>query len=190
MNKKYIYLILGGIVIIGFILFRSCQGTGSVTPTPPVSTQVPPVVKTSTPKPQATLTTAPLPQPTATLAPTKDPIQGINWQWVTVTYQTTGEVTYISNPLVYTIVFHADGTVSGQADCNTFNGTYNNQGGLTIKIKSSTRAACPEGSMSDEYLALLDQVVAGGPDGTGKLALENAGGEKRMLFQNGGPAAQ
>jgi hypothetical protein len=30
--------------------------------------------------------------------------------------------------------------------------------------------------------------VAGGPDGAGGLALENAGGEQRMLFQNGGPA--
>jgi hypothetical protein len=34
----------------------------------------------------------------------------------------------------------------------------------------------------------LSAVVAGGPDGQGNLALENAGGEKRMLFVNGGAA--
>ena len=32
--------------------------------------------------------------------------------------------------------------------------------------------------------------VAGGPDGTGGLALESAGGAERMVFQNGGPAVQ
>ncbi len=48
--------------------------------------------------------------------------------------------------------------------------------------------ACEAGSLETEYLALLDEIVAGGPDGKGGLALETAGGEKRMEYQNGGPA--
>jgi heat shock protein HslJ len=188
MNRKYWYLIIGGAILLALILIRACQPIGSATATPSAPTSVPTIANTATMKPLPTNTTAPQPQSTATTVPTKDPIQGINWQWVSVTVQTTGEVTYVPNPAVYTIVFHPDGTVTGQADCNSFNGTYSNQGGLTIKIKSSTRAACGEGSLDQEYLTLLDQVVAGGPDGTGRLALENAGGEKRMLFQNGGSA--
>jgi hypothetical protein len=42
--------------------------------------------------------------------------------------------------------------------------------------------------MDQQYLSLLSSVVAGGPDGQGNLALENAGGEQRMLFENGGMA--
>ena len=49
-------------------------------------------------------------------------------------------------------------------------------------------AACPEGSLDQQYLQLLGEIVAGGPDGAGGLALETAGGEKRMEFKNGGAA--
>ncbi len=35
---------------------------------------------------------------------------------------------------------------------------------------------------------LLGDIVAGGPDGAGGLALETAGGEQRMLFSHGGNA--
>jgi len=49
-------------------------------------------------------------------------------------------------------------------------------------------AFCGEDSLDVQFLELLAQVVAGGPDGSGGLALENAGGEKRMLFSNGGVA--
>jgi hypothetical protein len=34
----------------------------------------------------------------------------------------------------------------------------------------------------------LGMIVAGGPDGTGNLALESAGAERRMIFSNGGVA--
>ena len=50
-------------------------------------------------------------------------------------------------------------------------------------------AACAEGSLDQQYLELLSAVVAGGPDGPGNLALENAGGEKRMMFVSGVPPA-
>jgi heat shock protein HslJ len=102
-----------------------------------------------------------------------------------VTDQSTSQTTSVPNPNQYTLVFNADGTINGIADCNSFTGTYSQTNGMTIKITSMTRAACPEGSLDQEYIQLLNSVAAGGPDG-GKLALETAGGAQRMLFQNGG----
>ena len=94
----------------------------------------------------------------------------------------------MSTPEKYTITFREDGTLSGKADCNTFTGTYSQESGFSIKLGASTMAACPEGSLDQQYLQLLGAVAAGGPDGQGNLALETAGGEQRMLFKNGGAA--
>jgi heat shock protein HslJ len=96
----------------------------------------------------------------------------------------------VPNPADYTITFYPDGTLSGKADCNTFTGTYSQQNGFTIKLGATTQAYCGDASMDQQYLSLLSNVVAGGPDGAGGLALENAGGEQRMLFVNGGAATK
>jgi heat shock protein HslJ len=113
-------------------------------------------------------------------------IQGIDWQWVSVTNKSSGETTTVPNPESYTISFNADGTLEGKADCNNFSGTYSQENGLIIKVETSTMAYCGDTSLDQQYLELLSNVVAGGPDGNGGLALENAGGEQRMLFKNGG----
>jgi heat shock protein HslJ len=132
----------------------------------------------------------------ATAAVTSSPestgnsIQEINWQWTTLTNQSSGETTTVSNPENYTITFHSDGSLEGKADCNSFSGTYTQDNGLVIKIGTSTMAFCGENSLDQQYLALLGSIVAGGPDGAGGLALENAGGEQRMLFKNGGAATR
>ena len=78
--------------------------------------------------------------------------------------------------------------MSGQADCNTFTGTYSQESGFAITLGAMTMAACGDDSLDQQYLALLGSVAAGGPDGAGGLALETAGGEQRMLFVNGGAA--
>jgi heat shock protein HslJ len=96
----------------------------------------------------------------------------------------------VPNPASYTISFYADGTLSGLADCNTFKGTYGQSGGFTIKIGVITSTYCGETSLDHQYLQLLGNVAAGGPDGTGGLVLETAGGAERMLFKNGGPASK
>ncbi len=49
-------------------------------------------------------------------------------------------------------------------------------------------AACGGASLDQQYFELLGDIVAGGPDGAGGLALETAGGEQRMLFSHGGNA--
>ena len=124
----------------------------------------------------------------ATTPTPANPVQNIVWQWTSVTNQTTQETSTVPNPENYTIVFNSDGTLSGQADCNTFTGTYSQETGFSITIGASTMAACGDASLDQQYLQLLGAVAAGGPDGAGNLALETAGGEQRMLFKNGGAA--
>jgi heat shock protein HslJ len=132
-------------------------------------------------------------KPAASTVPTQEnvnPIQDILWQWLSVTNHSTGETTTVANPENYTIAFFADGTLAGKADCNNFTGTYSQENGFTITLGASTMAFCGEASMDQQYLTLLGSVAAGGPDGAGGLALENAGGEQRMLFKNGGAASK
>jgi len=131
---------------------------------------------------------APPPTPVPATATPSNTITDIVWQWKSVTTKPTGETTTVSDPQNYTITFRDDGTLSGKADCNTFSGTYSQEGGLTVTLGATTMAYCGEASLDQQYLELLSAVVAGGPDGQGNLALENAGGEKRMLFTNGGAA--
>jgi heat shock protein HslJ len=128
---------------------------------------------------------APPPPPAATPS---NAITDIVWQWTSVTNRPTGETTEVANPQAYTIIFRADSTLSGQADCNTFTGTYTTEGGFFIATTPDVMAACGGDSLDIQYFELLDAVVTGGPDGAGGLALETAGGEQRMTFVNGGVA--
>jgi len=137
----------------------------------------------------ALLLTAAACAPAATPTPSNT-IQGIVWQWTSVANKSTQQTTTVPNPENYTIVFNADGTLNGKADCNTFTGTYSQQNGFSITLGASTMAFCGEGSLDQQYTQLLTSVAAGGPDGAGGLALETAGGEQRMSFKNGGAAPQ
>ena len=125
--------------------------------------------------------------PAATPAPSNT-ITDINWQWTSVANKTTKATTTVPNPENYTIIFRTDGTFTGKADCNSFSGTYSQANGFSITLGPSTMAYCGETSMDQQYLQLLSSIAAGGPDGSGGLALETAGGEQRMLFKNGGAA--
>jgi heat shock protein HslJ len=113
-------------------------------------------------------------------------IYDVVWEWTSVIGQATGSTTTVPSPQDYTIVFRPDGTLNGQADCNSFTGAYSQENGFAITLGAMTMAACGEDSLDQEYLQLLSAVAAGGPGGAGGLALETAGGEQRMLFQNGG----
>ena len=130
---------------------------------------------------------APAAAPSAATTPS-NAITNIVWQWTSVANRVTGETTQVANPQAYTIIFRDDGTVSGQADCNTFTGTYSQEGGFFITATPDVMAACGGDSLDQQYFELLDAVAAGGPDGAGGLALETAGGEQRMTFVNGGAA--
>jgi len=117
--------------------------------------------------PTAAPASAPTPAPVPTKVPPAAPsssnsIQGIVWQWTSVTNQTTKQTTTVPNPASYTIIFNADGTVTGKADCNTFSGTYSQQNGFTIKVAPTVIAACNTGSLDQQYFTLLNSVAAGG----------------------------
>jgi heat shock protein HslJ len=126
----------------------------------------------------------------ATTSTPADSITGIVWQWTSVTNQTTKETTTVPNPENYTITFNNNDTLEGKADCNTFSGIYSQENGFSIKLGATTMMYCGDASLDQQYLQLLGSVAAGGPDGQGNLALENAGGEQRMLFVNGGAATK
>ena len=117
-----------------------------------------------------------------------DSITDITWQWESVSDRPTGEVSTVPSPENYTLVFRDDGTFSGQADCNQISGTYTQEGGFILTLGPSTMAFCGEESLDQQYIDLLNGVVAGGPDGSGGFALEWAGAEKRMEFSDGGSA--
>ena len=57
----------------------------------------------------------------------------------------------------YTIEFKSDGNYQAKADCNQTSGTYTttSDGGLTIEPGPTTLVACPEGSLSDQYIQSL-----------------------------------
>mgnify|MGYP000960581696 CR=1 FL=1 len=129
------------------------------------------------------------PAAAATATPS-NAITDIVWQWTTLKNRPTNETTTVATPEKYTITFRKDGTLSGKADCNNFTGTYTQERGLIITLGALPTTACPKGSADQQYLQLLGAVVAGGPDGQGGLALEHAGGEKRMEFKNGGAAGR
>jgi heat shock protein HslJ len=196
-NFAITIVIVVGILLGAVLLFNSPPedmtspppGQGTPQISQPIAT--PPTATPTSDRPTTVPVTMPA-VPTATVpvaAPTQpaNPIQGINWQWVSVTDKTSGQTTSIAAPAQYTISFTADGFVNGLADCNSFTGTYSQASGMAIQITTMTRAACPEGSLDQQYIQLLESVAAGGPDGAGNLALETAGGAQRMLFQNGGP---
>ena len=127
------------------------------------------------------------PVPPSAPAPSSE-ITNIVWKWQTLNDVAAGTSMKVDNPDKYTIVFYADGATTGQADCNTFAGTYSQANGFTINVTPDVMAACDLGSLDQQYLTLLDDVAAGGPDGAGSLMLQTAGGAQQMLFSNGGAA--
>lgn len=117
-------------------------------------------------------------------------LTGTVWQWqeITIAGQDTQTV---PNPAGYTIIFNEDGTLGGMNDCNSYTGTYTTeQGGIQIQLGASTAAFCGEESLDLLFSQSLAMIVAGGPDGTGNLALESAGAERRLVFSDGGPAPE
>lgn len=87
------------------------------------------------------------------------PIVGKVWQWLRLE-MSDGTTTTVPTPPSYTIQFFADGTLQGQADCNTFSGTFTTQdASLAIQMGPMTLVACPEGSLSDQYVQRLGEVA-------------------------------
>ena len=128
--------------------------------------------------------------PEAAEESTEFTLTGIEWQWTSVTDQSSGETTDVPNPENDFLIFNEDGTFEGKADCNGVGGeyTYEEGGAFSLTLGPSTLAYCGDESMDQQFVELLGSIAAGGPTGDGGLALDTAGGAQRMMFQNGGEA--
>lgn len=84
--------------------------------------------------------------PAATPTPA-DTIQGIVWQWTSLTNKTTKETTTISTSENYTITFNADDTLFGKAECNNVTGPTSQENGFTIELGAMAMAFYGEGSL-------------------------------------------
>ena len=85
----------------------------------------------------------------------------------------------VSSPVAPgTITFAEDGTVSGQTGCNTFTGSYTDDGAsLAFGPLATTRMACPDDAMAQEaaVLAALEGTAAYTIDGSSLSLLDAAG---------------
>lgn len=82
----------------------------------------------------------------------------LNWQWTEWIDVEDGQ-TLIGNPEQYVIIFQNDGSIDILADCNFGNGTYALDGNaMDISIDAMTEIECNEGSLSEQFVTLLDQV--------------------------------
>jgi heat shock protein HslJ len=88
-------------------------------------------------------------------------ITGKTWHLTSITTVAPNFATVVPAEAManYTISFDPGGTFAAKADCNQVSGTYTITGKsvLTIKPGPSTLAACPDGSLSDKYVATLAQ---------------------------------
>ena len=75
----------------------------------------------------------------------------ITWQWTSFTDPL--QAFDLPDPENYTIEFGEDGVVQIKADCNMASCSYNLENSrITITIGPMTQAACPPGSLSDQFI--------------------------------------
>ena len=81
-------------------------------------------------------------------------ITGPVWQWTQTLYNNDRKVVP-ADPENYTVQFQEDGAISVKADCNNKNGAVlisRDEKSISIDITQSTMAACPEGSLEDDFV--------------------------------------
>lgn len=95
------------------------------------------------------------PQPTP--PPGAEPLVGREWKWV-MTQMNDGLELAPRDPQAFTVQFHADGSMNGTTDCNSFFGTYTvRETELTFGPIGSTKMFC-ENSQEAEFLRYLAEV--------------------------------
>lgn len=83
----------------------------------------------------------------------------------------------------YTLLFAADGNVSGTGDCNRITGRYSADEKRALKLSqmASTRMMCPDQKSENEYLQMLERVTHYEMDGDMMLMLSD--GELTAIFK-------
>lgn len=86
------------------------------------------------------------------IVPVSAELVGPLWEWVGSQYN--DDTTAVPpQSEAYTVQFGADGTVAVRADCNRKGGHYSvDAQRIVIEITRSTRAACPDGSLEDQFV--------------------------------------
>jgi heat shock protein HslJ len=108
----------------------------------------------------------------STPAPAGSDLLGKTWLWQYTAFN-NGKTIPVLAPASYTLQFLEDGKISLKADCNSGSGSYivTNEVNLTIRVETMTRAACPAGSLSDEYVQELNDTGSYKVDRNGVLTL-------------------
>ena len=171
-------------------LVASYTGPKPAAAAPAVPAPAKPV--TPTVAPAAPAVVAPAKPVTPTVAPAaaapaaKPQLTNTLWKWVR--FASPVESVDIPNPDKYTVVFQTDGKVNITADCNKVSGTYKTVGSrIQIQLGASTMAACPPGSMADQFLLGLSGAALYFFD-DGNLYIDMFADSGVMKFANGGPA--
>ncbi len=171
------WIIIGGGVVIlillaALVIPRGSSGTPTAIP------------NTAAPTKRATKS-APTNVPATAI---ESEIVGKLWQWQGTRYN-DGRAIYVDNLSNYTLQFLADGTVNVRADCNTGSGTFQiKNNSLTIRINAMTLAACPPGSLADEFVNELGQVAQYHLTDPLNLVLNFQADSGSMKFATGGAA--
>ena len=153
MLQKKMYVIVTMLVMAGIVL-TACGGSPTLAPAP---TQAPAQTPAESPtQPPPPKPTEPPAQPAA--GKSAQQLTGTVWKWTTSLFNDDTRKTP-DDPNKYLLEFLPEGNVSITADCNQVTGTYTTDGNkLTITPGASTLAACPPGSMGDEYVRQLSTV--------------------------------
>lgn len=115
-------------------------------------------------------------------------IVGVPWEWVESIYGDDTTIT-VTLPSSYTLTLLPDGAVSLRVDCNLGGGTYTLDGSaLTLDVAVMTRVACPEGTLSNEFIRDLNAAAAFVMDGE-NLVINLFADAGNMVFQPGSVAA-
>lgn len=105
-------------------------------------------------------------------------LTGKTWQLTALTHRVANGLGVVpeADQANYTVEFKSDGNYQAKADCNQTSGTYTTTSdrGLTIEPGPTTLVACPEGSLSDEYIQGLTNASSYAiPDGQLTITLKD-----------------
>ena len=113
-------------------------------------------------------------------------IVGVQWEWEHFSDAAGGDDIDVDDPTKYTLTLRPDGTYTVKADCNLSGGAYVLEGNnLTLQPGPTTLAECEPGSLYDEYLARLGEVVTFVLD-EGRLVLNLKADAGNLVFTKGG----
>jgi len=148
MKSRKLYVVLAAMLIAVMIL-SACGATATTAPEPTMEPTAEPTALPPTAEPAAEV-------------PDAGGLTANPWQWTSFTNPM--EQFDVEMPGSYLVTFGQDtsaalgagGTVNIVADCNNASGSYTDDAGsLTIEVGGMTRAMCPDGSRSDEFVTYL-----------------------------------